>query len=199
MADYVLYGLAFIGGIASHILYFSRNEHHFHGIAYLNIFLLSFIGSTIGLYKVIGFSFGAAFGATLAFALSILAGLYTSLIIYRLFLNPLNRFPGPPAARLTTLSWSASLTNSDAYKKLEALHAKHGKFVRIGSHDLSIIDPDGMEITYGPQAKASKASWYDGSVPLTSMHTSRSRALHDRRRKVWAERARVCLLIIDEM
>jgi cytochrome P450 len=43
-----------------------------------------------------------------------------------------------------------------------------------------------MEPGFGLQAKAYKAEWYDGSKPFDSMHTTRDRALHDRRRRTWA-------------
>ncbi|KAK5121698.1 hypothetical protein LTR85_004870 [Meristemomyces frigidus] len=81
---------------------------------------------------------------------------------------------------------SSRLGNSDAFYKLQALHQKYGNIVRIGSNDLSIVDALAMETTYGLHSKVTKSAWYDGDAPLTSMHTSRSKALHDKRRKVWA-------------
>jgi cytochrome P450 len=186
MANLVLSGLAFAFGVASHVVYFHQGEHHFHAVRYLNAFLLSLVGGVIGLYKGVGFPFGTALGATLSVVFSTIAGIFASLLVYRLFLNPLNRFPGPFAARVSSLSWSARLTGLDAYKQLKDLHDKHGKYVRIGSHDLSIVEPDGMQITYGPQAKAVKGTWYDGDHPRVSMQTTRSRAFHDKRRRVWA-------------
>jgi cytochrome P450 len=63
---------------------------------------------------------------------------------------------------------------------------RYGKYVRIGPNDLSIIDPQIMEPGFGLQAKAIKAEWYDGPKPFDSMHTTRDRALHDRRRRTWA-------------
>ncbi|KAK5711509.1 hypothetical protein LTS12_027940, partial [Elasticomyces elasticus] len=115
-----------------------------------------------------------------------LVGTYGSLLTYRIFLNPVNRFPGPWTARLSSFLWTVQLGNSDAHLRLQALHKKYGSIVRIGSANLSIIDPAGMEIIYGTDTKTMKASCYDNNEPLTSMHTARSRALHDRRRKIWA-------------
>lgn len=37
----------------------------------------------------------------------------------------------------------------------------------------------------GPNSKCIKAPWYDGGLPLMSLHTARVRADHDKRRKVW--------------
>ncbi|EMC93926.1 hypothetical protein BAUCODRAFT_150161 [Baudoinia panamericana UAMH 10762] len=173
-------------GVATHALYFNRYECHMHAVLYLNTFLLTCVGSALALYKGLGVSVGGACAATAYIASCYLLGAYGSLLMYRLFLNPLNRFPGPWPARLSNLYFSFQLGHSDAYYKLQAVHEKYGRFVRIGSNDLSIIDPEAMELTYGNHSKVTKSSWYDNDAPLTSMHTSRSKALHDKRRKVWA-------------
>ena len=186
MASSALYAVAFGIGVTSHILWFNGREHHFYANSYVGTTLLILAGGTSALYKGHGLPLGEAFASTSTIVASVLAGLYTSLTIYRLFLNPLNKFPGPYWVRLSNMAWSFQLTNFDAYYRLKALHDKHGDFVRIGSHDLSIIDPEGMEISFGVKAKAGKSPWYEGDYPLSSMHTTRSKALHDKRRRVWA-------------
>lgn len=178
--------LAAACGIAIHVLYFNRYECHMHAILYLKTLIASCMGSTLLLFNYYGLSLSNAMGTTASTAGFFLAGVYGSLMVYRLFLNPLNRFPGPYAARISTLWFSTQLTNSDAYYKLQALHKKYGRVVRIGSNDLSIIDPDAMELVYGPGSKVTKSDWYDSSIPLTSMHTTRDKALHEKRRRVWA-------------
>ncbi|KAK3111707.1 hypothetical protein LTR53_012755 [Teratosphaeriaceae sp. CCFEE 6253] len=157
-----------------------------HAVLYLQIFITTFAASVLTLTKGYDLAFSHVLWTTTAGAVYFLAGLYGSLLVYRIFLNPLNRFPGPWAVRLSTFFMSFQLGDSDLYLKLEALHQQHGRIVRIGSGDLSIIDPDGMDVSYGLNAKAIKSSWYDGDAPLTSMHTTRNKALHDKRRKVWA-------------
>ena len=182
----LLPGLALAGGIASHILYFNRFECHLYGVLYLRTFLLLCTGSLFWLTRVSAFSFAAAFATTSTIAGCYLLGVYSSLLIYRIFVNPVNRFPGPWAARLSSLYMASKLGNSDAYYKLQALHEKYGRIVRIGSNSLSIINPDVMEISFGSHSKVTKTDWYDGDAPSSSMHTSRNKALHDKRRKVWA-------------
>ena len=49
-----------------------------------------------------------------------------------------------------------------------------------------MIDPDGVSVVSAPNSKCTKAQWYSQDAPLTSMHTTRDRGMHDRRRKVWA-------------
>jgi cytochrome P450 len=57
--------------------------------------------------------------------------------------------------------------------------------VRIGPNDLSVTDPDAAGVISGLHSKCVKADWYSNDAPLTSMHTTRDRAQHDRRRKIW--------------
>ena len=55
----------------------------------------------------------------------------------------------------------------------------------IGPCEISIAYPEGPMAILGPNSKCIKAPWYDGGLPLISMHTARDRAVHDKRRKVW--------------
>ncbi|KAK3712159.1 hypothetical protein LTR37_009250 [Vermiconidia calcicola] len=178
--------LAALGGNASWFFYFHRFETHMHGLLYLNTFLLSCATGCLALTKLDEHSVGVATAAVSAVAISFLTGVYGSLLVWRAFFNPLNKFPGPWAARLGNLWFTSKLTKADAYHKMKALHDKYGRIVRIGSNDLSIIDPTIMEAAYGRNSAVSKGLWYDNDAPLTSMHTTRDRALHDKRRKVWA-------------
>jgi hypothetical protein len=180
------YLIAFVGGIASHVLYFNRGEHHFYGFLYLYTFLIACAGGVVTLSKVHGFSGPEAILSTSLAGLSYLVGVFGSTLVYRLFVSPLNRFPGPWPAKISNFYMSSKLGNSDAFYQLQALHEKYGPIVRIGSNDLSIINADLVEPAYGKDSKVTKSPWYDGDAPLTSMHTSRDKALHDKRRRVWA-------------
>lgn len=75
---------------------------------------------------------------------------------------------------------------ADLYKQMVKLHNQYGDFVRVGSSDLSILHPDAVTAIYGLGSKCTKSDWYDGDTPRLSMHTTRSKALHDRRRRVWS-------------
>jgi len=138
------------------------------------------------LTKLLGQTIFEATAITAAISGSFLFGVYGSMLTWRAFLNPLNKFPGPFPARLGNLWFSTHVSKSDAYYKLQALHQKHGKIVRIGSNDLSIIDPTIMEAANGRNSEVMKGWWYDNDYPLSSMHTTRSKILHEKRRRVWA-------------
>lgn len=181
-----IHALAFASGVALHALWFNGREHHFYGWGYIFTTLLTFVSGMLVLSRGYGFPFAQAITSSFSLVATVLGGIYSSLAVYRLFLNPLNRFPGPYWTRLGNIAWSAQLGKADGYQKLKALHDKHGDVVRIGSHDLSIVDPEGMQITYKNGAKAGKSPWYEGDSPRDSVHTTRSKKLHDQRRRVWA-------------
>ena len=173
-------------GVASHILYFHHGEHHLWATTYIQTFVASFVASVVALTKLYEFSTSAALSATFAVAASYLIGTWTSLIVYRVWLSPLNEFPGPWQAKISGLWIMSKLGKKDGYLQFEALHKKYGKYVRTGADVLSISDPDLHEAAYAPNTHFRKSEWYDNSKPFDSMHTTRDRALHDRRRRLWA-------------
>lgn len=179
-----------LGGLAagtlSYWLYFHRFETHMYALRILNTFLGFSVGLAITLSKVYNYSTAQSLSTTFAISTAFLIGAYGNCLFFRLFLNPLNKFPGPFAARISSMWWPTQLGNSDGYYWLQEQHKKHGKYVRVGSNDISVIDPDIMEMAYGNKSRVTKAVWYDNDYPLTSMHTSRDKGLHDRRRRVWA-------------
>ncbi|PIA88500.1 Tryprostatin B 6-hydroxylase [Cercospora beticola] len=178
--------LAAAAGVASHVLYFRIGDHHMYPVKYIQAFFASCIGAVLCLKSYHGASSNEAVYTTAALATSWLIGLYSSLIVYRLFFHPLRKFPGPFRARFGGLWLTFNLRKLDAYHVIDDLHKKYGKYVRIGPNTLSVIDPQIMTPAFGPGTKVIKSSWYDGSRPHDSMHTTRDKALHDRRRRVWA-------------
>ena len=55
----------------------------------------------------------------------------------------------------------------------------------LGPNEITIFTPEGVAEIYGPDSKCSKAAWYDMMLPLVSMVTTRSKTIHDARRRVW--------------
>lgn len=177
---------ATVAGVASPLLYFHRGEHHFSAITYLQAFLSTLVASVSALYALSGCS-SDAIGTTSVVAGSYLAGVYGSLLVYRLFFSPWNKFPGPWQTRISGLWITMYLqTKLGAHHRIEALHEKYGKYVRIAPDTLSISDADLIEKTFEQGSKFRKATWYAQPFPNISMHGTRDRALHDRRRRVWA-------------
>ncbi|TKA38282.1 hypothetical protein B0A54_09222 [Friedmanniomyces endolithicus] len=161
-------------GVASHVLYFNRYECHLHALLYSQILLTTWAAAFLALTTLYDYTARDALTAASSSAGLFLAGAYSSLLIYRIFLNPLNRFPGPWLAKISSLYWSSRLSKMDSYLQLQALHKQHGPIVRIGSGDLSIIHPECIDLAYGPDAQATKSAHYDKDLPVRSMQAMRT-------------------------
>lgn len=173
-------------GIASHLFYFHVGEHHMLGVIYIQLFILACVVSTLCLINFTETATAAAIAKVFELAGFWLAGVYGSLVTYRLFFHPLNKFPGPWQARLSDLWLASKMGRMQGYHIIHNMHKQYGEFVRVGSNTLSITDSQMMQPAYGSHANVIKADWYDGAAPHHSMHTTRDRGLHDRRRRVWA-------------
>ncbi|KIW07631.1 uncharacterized protein PV09_01577 [Verruconis gallopava] len=179
--------IAFVTGVLSHLLYFHHGEHHMNGLLYIFTLLSGTSAGTLVAKTQYGYSLLEAIKLVVPVVGTWLAGVYSSLIIWRAFFNPLNKFPGAFMARMTSFWWTTHIgSESHAFLKNQALHKKYGKFVRISPNQVSVAHEDAPELFYGHKSKCRKSEWYDGDKPLTSMHTSRDRPLHDRRRRVWS-------------
>lgn len=178
-------GISAVAGIAVHLFFFNRGEHHLYGVRYVQCALCIFIFAVSGLVGF-GYSLDRAFFLTTRYGGSFFAGLYGSLLVYRSLLSPLNHFPGPWSARFSSLSLSAQVWRGNAHTKVLGLHQHFGDFVRVGSSDLSIIHPRAVSAIYGRGSRCMKADWYDLTAPLISMQTTRDRQEHDARRRIWA-------------
>jgi hypothetical protein len=177
---------ALLAGILSHLVFFKIGERHLYPFRYVQVFILAFTGIFMAKSNSQRLSTSAAMNQTALLATFYFTGLYLSLIVYRLFFNPLNKFPGPYGARLSKFDFVFRVTKMDGHHKLYEMHQRYGKFVRIGPNDLSVSDPDGVQIIQGQNSKCTKAPWYSQDTPLISMHTTRDKAMHDRRRRIWS-------------
>lgn len=53
----------------------------------------------------------------------------------------------------------------------------------LGPNELSFFDPAAVSVILGP--KCSKGPFYDITLPLVSMQTTRDKQLHAERRRIW--------------
>lgn len=173
-------------GVASHVFYFNRGEHHLHSMMYTQAFFAACIAAVVSLVNLQDYGLYAAIGTTTTVALGYLVGVWTSLIIYRVFLCPWTKFPGPWQASISAFWLFGHLTQQTAPQKFQALHKKYGKYVRIGPDTLSISDADVHGAAFGHNTKFRKSIWYDLNKPFDSLHMTRDKAFHDRRRRMWA-------------
>lgn len=178
--------LMLIAGISSHLFYFNQGEHHMYGARYIQLFSTLYISAIITAFALLRDSFSHAVIRISSLAFPYLAGIYTSLLVYRLFFGPLRAFPGPLGARISNFWFSFQLANHHAYEKVAKLHRQHGDYIRIGSNDISTIHPLAVNAIYGPGSKCTKADWYDINLPMVSMQTTRHQSVHDKRRRIWS-------------
>lgn len=180
-----LQSLVVIAGAGSYVGYFGRGEHHLNGVKYIQVHAGVFLGLTALLYRF-GLSLPEAIKQTFFYDGLFLGGLFASLLIYRAFLNPLNVYPGPWLARITSFEMPMRIRKGQMYKALQDLHNKHGQFVRIGTSEVSITHPNAVREIFGPESVCEKSIWYDISRPQDSLLLRRTYAGHAELRSVWS-------------
>lgn len=178
--------VALLTGVASYWGFFNRGEHFLYPTKYLQVFLITLLAAAIFLAQSANIAFTTALSQAVRLGAIYLFGVFTNCAIFRLFLNPLNKIPGPYFTRLTKFAFCVKNLKLDSHHVLKRLHDQYGPFLRIGPNDISVIDADGTQVISAADSKCTKGPWYDQDSPHISMHTTRSRAMHDRRRRIWA-------------
>ncbi|KAI1329342.1 cytochrome P450 [Xylariaceae sp. FL0255] len=106
------------------------------------------------------------------------AGYYVALILYRLYLHPLARFPGPWLAAVSRWyeAYHDVLRNGQYTFKIAELHKIYGPIVRTSPHELHINDPSFFDQIYRQDGRWDKYAWSvdafgaPGAILLTSDH-----------------------------
>lgn len=190
-------------GICSH-LYFIRGEHDQHAHQWILRILTGTVALTLVVLFKTKFYFLQSIIITTLLTASYFLGLYGSILLYRLAFHPLRRFPGPFWAKVSNLYHGYMVRRSDNYLWIRTLHERYGPIVRtgmcfmisfkmnkinrrIGPNNLSINDPSAIPVVLSNEAKCMKSSWYDRSLPLVNLHTSRNKKVHDARRRVFSK------------
>lgn len=186
MSSLLPYSVAVTLGVACHLGYFNRGEHHLYGVRYLQALFTASLTLGVTLASFGGQSISDVLQEVTKLTAFFLVGLYASLLAYRVHFSPLNRFTGPFGARISSFWLSSRLSKHNAFQKVLDLHSKYGDFLRIGSNDLSIVHPEAVKAIYGLGSLCRKAAWYDLTHPMVSIQTTRSRIVHDERRRTWS-------------
>lgn len=112
-----------------------------------------------------------------------------SIAIYRLYLNPLRRFPGDKLRALTKWKHFIDANRGTTLHVVMKQHRELGDFVRIGPNEISISDPSFIPIIHGNKSRFPKGPWYQdlNSDVVQSLIEIRDFDKHKTQRKIWDE------------
>ncbi|KAL2126994.1 hypothetical protein VTI74DRAFT_11498 [Chaetomium olivicolor] len=126
-------------------------------------------------------------GASLALAVGTFAVYLVGLAIYRLYMSPIARFPGPKLAALT--NWYEFyydvVRQGEFTWHIQKLHKKYGPIIRITPTELHIDDPDYYDVLYTRGAgRRNKYDYFSGRFGYASdTFSTVDHDLHRQRRK----------------
>ncbi|KAI1452373.1 monooxygenase [Annulohypoxylon moriforme] len=122
-------------------------------------------------------------------ALSFYGGLFTSMVIYRVFFHRLRKFPGPLDVKISRFFSARRAAKKIQYhKEVAEMHDKYGDFIRTGPREICVVRASGAQLIYGPNSKCLKSTFY-GQVDYDSKKSHIVGATdlddHRRRRRAW--------------
>ncbi|OCL05749.1 cytochrome P450 [Glonium stellatum] len=121
-------------------------------------------------------------------AISLSFALYVFVvIIYRLTLHPLAKYPGPFLAKITDCYLAYHAWKGDRHLEYWRCHEKYGKLVRVGPNNLSINSNTALKSIYGYKSNVKKADFYSAfpaNKNTYNVHSSIDKTSHARKRRV---------------
>jgi cytochrome P450 len=113
------------------------------------------------------------------------------LTVYRLYVSPLARFPGPKLAAATIFPKLWHQASGNTIRWIDELHREYGTIVRVGPTELSFIDGQAFQDIYGfqPPGKPSNdkdARFYDFASLEQRSIINANDADHSRIRRVFS-------------
>lgn len=86
--------------------------------------------------------------------------LLLAVVVYRLFLHPLSRIPGPRFAAATNCWLAYHVRNGRMLQLGKTLHTKYGPAVRVGPNEVWFNTKDAFRLIYSPTNGYEKSSFY---------------------------------------
>ncbi|KAE8387112.1 cytochrome P450 [Aspergillus alliaceus] len=161
------------------LVYFRKGKYHLYVVAYIECFLIAICSTAFLQNFREGGEFFPSFLIALKLSAYFLSGVYSSLLVYRSFFLPLNRFPGSFGARISNFWLPFTLGARHGFRQIQRLHDNHGSFVRLGPNYISITHPKAC----------TKAAWYDMSKPMR--HRVWSTGFSDRALRAYEKRMQI--------
>ncbi|CAH0003225.1 unnamed protein product [Clonostachys byssicola] len=189
VGDKSLYGTVFSVGVLAHLLVFRLGEWDGVPGRIAAFFAAMYaICSAASIYVLAG-AYGdisAVLMSVSALFLTLLLGLFASMMIYRAVFHRLRSFPGPSLARISSIYAARMATRRFKYfEEVDQLHQVYGDFVRIGPNHLSVAHPAAVQAVHSSSSRCLKGPFYNAQLPAVSLITSRHPHEHARRRKIW--------------
>jgi cytochrome P450 family 628 len=147
-------------GVVAHLAWFIHGDHMLYAPTYV---LTALLAQPIATFLLVHFQgLPTLYSALLAFITywCFLLGVFTSMIIYRVYFHPLRHFPGPPLAKYSQWYHFYKVKierDCDNFRYLDRMHAKYGEYVRVGPNLLSVSDPDMVDPVHNPKTHYLKA------------------------------------------
>ena len=132
--DATMYGAiaAAAAGVASHLAFFIRGEHHRQAPMLFKLSLIIPFTLFVGQIQLgYGDARQSATRTVLLFG-AYTVSLFASMIVYRVFFHQLRHFPGPPMAKVSKFWHVSKDLTSNNWRLLNKLHREYGDFVRTG-------------------------------------------------------------------
>ncbi|KAI0394542.1 cytochrome P450 [Xylariaceae sp. FL0594] len=171
-------------GVSSHLAIFIRGEWHMRTILLVTTYSVLAAGLCFAEYYHLQ-DFSAAIKATGLLLASYFTGLFTSIVIYRLYFHRLRHFPGPSGAAVSKFWHVWKCFERSNHLVVHDLYKRYGPIIRTGPEELTIVDPSILSLLDGPKSQFTKAPWYDIFLPDVSINATRDVAAHDARRRIW--------------
>ncbi|KAF1970599.1 hypothetical protein BU23DRAFT_473537, partial [Bimuria novae-zelandiae CBS 107.79] len=112
--------------------------------------------------------------------------------LYRTYLHPPSRFPGPKLYAFTRLPKVYMMYTGESHRVLHKPHQQYGDIVRVAPDELSFIHPDAWRDIYGHGTRGTQGSiqpkhytWY-GTTPNGVAHMAQAQGMaHPRMRRMF--------------
>lgn len=125
--------ISLLAGIATHHIVFRPFEIDGYAWHLFFISLGAILMLTISYIHTAGYGIIVSLFRTLLVTCAYNSGTLISILIYRAFFHPLNRYPGPFLAKLSRFyAMKNAAKNVKAYEDIQKLHQEYGDIVRVG-------------------------------------------------------------------
>jgi glucan phosphoethanolaminetransferase (alkaline phosphatase superfamily) len=144
---------AFALGTLLHILVLKNFELDVYIPHFLLICLISFTALCLAQIKI-GVQVLTAISNVTSISTWLAVGIFTSMIVYRLFFHRIRRFPGPLLARISRFyAFYLSGKNVQYHVELSKLHKEYGDFIRTGKLMSGTSQTRDADVTFQGPAK----------------------------------------------